>query len=331
MTAKIYYDKDADINVLKGKTIGIVGFGSQGRAHALNLRDSGINVIISELEGTPNWERAKKENFLALSADEVAKKADIIMMLTQDTIQPFVYKKSIEPNLKKGKVLGFAHGFSITYRQIKPMSDIDVFMVAPKGPGDLVREQFIAGKGVPCIIAVEQNLSGKAMEIALAYAKCLGGTRCGVIETTFREETETDLFGEQAVLCGGCTELIRAGFDTLVEAGYQPEIAYYETCHELKLIVDLIIERGIDGMRGVVSETAKYGDMTRGRRIINESVRKEMKKILAEIQLGEFAREWILENQIGRPVYESIRQKDKTHLIEEIGKKMRSMMTWLKK
>ncbi len=329
--AKIYYDSDANLDVFKGKTVGIVGFGSQGRAHALNLRDSGVNVIVSQRPGGQNWERAKQEKFSPMSAEDLAQKADIIMMLTQDTIQPFVYKKEIEPHMKKGKVLGFSHGFSIVYKQIRPMPDIDIFMVAPKGPGDLVREQFLQGKGVPCIIAVEQNTSGKVMDIALGYAKGLGATRCGVIETTFKEETETDLFGEQAVLCGGCTELIRAGFDTLVEAGYQPEIAYYETCHELKLIVDLIIERGIDGMRSVVSETAKYGDMTRGPRVISEAVRKEMKKILTEIQTGEFAREWILENQVGRPVYESLREKDKAHLIEKIGQKMRSMMTWLKK
>ncbi|MCL5408819.1 MAG: ketol-acid reductoisomerase [Candidatus Omnitrophica bacterium] len=331
MTAKIYYDSDANIDVFKGKVVGIVGFGSQGRAHALNLRDSGVNVLVSQHAGGPNWERAKQEKFFPVSAEELTKKSDIIMMLVQDNVQPAVYKKEIEPHLKKGKALGFAHGFSIVYKQIRPMQDIDVFMVAPKGPGDLVRTQFLEGKGVPCIIAVEQNASGKAMETALAYAKGLGGTRCGVVETTFREETETDLFGEQAVLCGGCSELIRAGFDTLVEAGYQPEIAYYETCHELKLIVDLIVERGIQGMRQVISDTAEYGDMTKGRRVISKPVRREMKKILSEIQSGEFAREWLLENQIGRPVFESIREKDRAHLIEGIGKKMRSMMPWLKK
>jgi ketol-acid reductoisomerase len=327
--AKIYYDKDADLEALKEKNVGIIGFGSQGRAHALNLRDSGINVIISELPSTPNWERAQAENFPLLTASDLAKKADIIMLLVQDDVQPNVYKNALEPNLTKGKALGFAHGFSIVYKQIWPVSEIDVFMVAPKGPGDLVRNQFKEGKGVPCIIAVEQNPSGKASDIALAYAKALGGTRCGVVETTFAEETETDLFGEQAVLCGGCAELIKAGFETLVEAGYQPEIAYYETCHEMKLIVDLIIGRGIQGMRENISDTAEYGDMTRGPRIINESVRQEMKKILAEIRSGEFAREWILENKAGRPVFESLARQAQMHKIEDVGKKMRGMMPWL--
>jgi ketol-acid reductoisomerase len=327
--AKIYYDQDADLGVLKEKTVGIIGFGSQGRAHALNVRDSGINVIISELSATPNWDRAQVEGFPLLAAADLAKQADVIMLLVQDDVQPYVYKNALEPNLIKGKALGFAHGFSIVYKQIRPVPEIDVFMVAPKGPGDLVRTQFRDGKGVPCIIAVEQNPSGKASCIALAYAKALGGTRCGVVETTFTEETETDLFGEQAVLCGGCTELIKAGFETLVEAGYQPEIAYYETCHEMKLIVDLIIERGIQGMRKNISDTAEYGDMTRGPRIIGESAREEMKKILAEIRSGEFAREWILENKAGRPVFESLGREAQIHKIEEVGKKMRSMMSWL--
>ena len=329
--AKIYYDKDADLGVLKNKTVGIIGYGSQGRAHALNLRDSGLNVIVAELSGTPNWKKTEEDNFKPLSTPELVKKADVMMMLTQDNLQPLVYENEIKPNLKDGKALGFAHGFSIVFSQITPPETIDVFMVAPKGPGDLVRTQFTEGKGVPCLVAVEQNPTGNALKIALAYAKALGGTRCGVVETTFQEETETDLFGEQVILCGGVTELIRASFETLVEAGYQPEVAYYETCHELKLIVDLIIERGIQGMRKVISDTAEYGDMTRGPRVITDSVRQEMKKILKEIQDGTFAREWILENKIGRPVFNALAKRAEKHLIEEVGAKMRSMMPWLKK
>ncbi len=329
--AKIYYESDADISVLKKKTVGIIGYGSQGRAHALNLRDSGLNVIVSELQGTNSWNLAEKDGFKPMNTTELVKQADVMMMLTQDNLQPFVYKSDIEPNLKNGHTLGFAHGFSIVYSQIKPPATIDIFMVAPKGPGDLVRTQFTEGKGVPCLVAVEQNSTGQALKTALAYAKGLGGTRCGVVETTFQEETETDLFGEQAVLCGGVTELIKASFDTLVEAGYQPEIAYYETCHELKLIVELIIERGIQGMRKVISDTAEYGDMTRGPRIITDSVRQEMKKILKEIQEGIFAREWIVENQVGRPVFNALEKRAEKHLIEEVGTKMRNMMPWLKK
>ena len=329
--AKIYYESDADISVLKKKTVGIIGYGSQGRAHALNLRDSGLNVIVSELQGSNSWNLAEKDGFKPMNTAELVKQADVMMMLTQDNLQPFVYKSDIEPNLKNGHTLGFAHGFSIVYSQIKPPATIDIFMVAPKGPGDLVRTQFTEGKGVPCLVAVEQNSTGQALKTALAYAKGLGGTRCGVVETTFQEETETDLFGEQAVLCGGVTELIKASFDTLVEAGYQPEIAYYETCHELKLIVELIIERGIQGMRKVISDTAEYGDMTRGPRIITDSVRQEMKKILKEIQEGIFAREWIVENQVGRPVFNALEKRAEKHLIEEVGTKMRNMMPWLKK
>jgi ketol-acid reductoisomerase len=329
--AKIYYDKDADLKFLKNKVVGIIGYGSQGRAHALNLRDSGLNVIVSELEGTPNYEKAKKDGFEPVSADQLTKKADVIMILVQDNVQPYVYESQIGPNLKKGKYLGFAHGFSIHFSQIVPPKDINVFMVAPKGPGDLVRDQFTKGQGVPCLVAVYQDPSGDTLKVGLAYAKGLGGTRCGVVETTFKEETETDLFGEQVILCGGATSLIKAAFEILVEAGYQPEVAYYETCHELKLIVDLIIERGIQGMRQVISDTAEYGDMTRGPRVINESVREEMKKILKEIQTGEFAREWILENRVGRPVFNALRRQSEEHLIEKIGKKMRDMMPWLKK
>jgi ketol-acid reductoisomerase len=329
--AKIYYDKDADLKFLKDKVVGIIGYGSQGRAHSLNLRDSGLNVIVSELEGTPNYEKAKNDGFQPLPASQLTKKADVIMVLVQDNLQPYVYEKEISPNLSSGKYIGFAHGFSIHYSQIVPPKDINVFMVAPKGPGDLVRDQFTKGQGVPCLIAVYQDPTGDTLNIALSYAKGLGGTRCGVVETTFKEETETDLFGEQVILCGGLTSLIKAAFEILVEAGYQPEVAYYETCHELKLIVDLIIERGIQGMRKVISDTAEYGDMTRGPRVINESVREEMKKILKEIQTGEFAREWILENRVGRPVFNSLRKQAEQHLIEKVGEKMRGMMPWLKK
>ena len=329
--AKIYYDKDADLKFLKDKIVGIIGYGSQGRAHALNLRDSGLNVSVSEIEGTKNYEKAKNDGFDPISADQLTSQADVIMILVQDNIQPYVYEKQIASNLKKGKYIGFAHGFSIHYSQIIPPEDVNVFMVAPKGPGDLVRDQFTKGQGVPCLVAVYQNPTGDTLNVALAYAKGLGGTRCGVVETTFKEETETDLFGEQVILCGGVTSLIKAAFETLVEAGYQPEVAYYETCHELKLIVDLIIERGIQGMRKVISDTAEYGDMTRGPRVINESVRDEMKKILKEIQTGEFAREWILENRVGRPVFNALSRQAEEHLIEKVGKKMREMMPWLKK
>jgi len=329
--AKIYYDKDADLKFLKDKIVGIIGYGSQGRAHALNLRDSGLNVSVSEIEGTKNYEKAKNDGFDPISADQLTSQADVIMILVQDNVQPYVYEKQIAPNLKKGKYIGFAHGFSIHYSQIIPPEDVNVFMVAPKGPGDLVRDQFTKGQGVPCLVAVYQNPTGDTLNVALAYAKGLGGTRCGVVETTFKEETETDLFGEQVILCGGVTSLIKAAFETLVEAGYQPEVAYYETCHELKLIVDLIIERGIQGMRKVISDTAEYGDMTRGPRVINESVRDEMKKILKEIQTGEFAREWILENRVGRPVFNALSRQAEEHLIEKVGKKMREMMPWLKK
>lgn len=329
--ARIYYDSDADLKVLKGKKVGIIGYGSQGRAHALNLRDSGLEVMVSELPGTANWQKAEKDKFQPLPANTLVSRCDVVMMLVQDNLQPTVYTEQVKENLTEGKALGFAHGFSIHFNQIVAPSTVDVFMVAPKGPGDLVREQFVQGKGVPCLVAVYQDFTGKALKISLAYAKALGGTRCGVVETTFKEETETDLFGEQAVLCGGVTELIRAAFDTLVEAGYQPELAYYETCHELKLIVDLIVERGIQGMRKVISDTAEYGDMTRGPRIINAGVRQEMKKMLREIQDGEFAREWILENRVGRPVFNALEKKAETHLIETVGKKMREMMPWLKK
>lgn len=327
--AKIYYDKDADLNVIKDLKVAVIGYGIQGRGQALNLRDSGVDVIVSELEGTPNHEQAEKDGFKVLSAEEAAKQADIIQILTQDHVQAQVYKSAIEPNLESGNALVFSHGFNIHFKQIVPPENVDVFMVAPKGPGALVREMYEQDKGVPCLVAIFQDATGKAMDRALAYAKAIGGTRAGVIETTFKEETETDLFGEQSVLCGGASELIKAGFDTLVEAGYQPEIAYFECLHELKLITDLIYKYGIYGMRKRVSDTAEYGDITRGKRVISEKTRQEMKKILQEIQSGSFADEWIQENKEGRPNYNKITEQEKQHRIEKVGEELRGMMPWM--
>jgi len=328
--SKVYYDKDAKSDILKKKTVAVIGYGAQGRAQALNLRDSKVKVIVSELKGTVNYQKAQKDGFTPLDAFSACKQADVIHLLAQDTIQPKVYQENILPNLKKGKALGFSHGFNIHFHQIISPEDVDVYMVAPKGPGDLVRDMFEQGKGVPCLIAVYQDATKKTKQLALAYAKGIGGTRAGVIETTFKEETETDLFGEQVVLCGGVTKLIQKGFETLVEAGYQPEIAYFECCHELKLITDLIYSRGIGGMRYVISDTAEYGDLTRGKRIINSGIKKEMRKILEEIQSGEFAREWILENQAKRPVFQALRKSEAGMLIEKVGAKLRKMMPWIK-
>ena len=328
---KIYYDSDAKLKLLKNKTVAIIGYGIQGRGQALNLRDSGIKVVIAELKGTKNYVQAVKDKFKPVSAAEAAEAAQIIQILTQDPVQPKVYKQSIEPHLKKGKALVFSHGFNIHFHQIIPPADIDVFMIAPKGPGSLVRRMYEEKKGVPCLMAVYQNPSGKAKQLALAYARAIGGSRAGVIETTFAEETETDLFGEQVVLCGGVTELIKAGFETLVAAGYQPEVAYFECLHELKLITDMIYENGIMGMRNRVSDTAEYGDLTRGKRVITESTRREMKKILREIQSGKFAREWIAENQANRPVFRAAVKKEEKHPIEKIGRKLRKMMPWMRK
>ena len=327
--AKMYYDKDADLGVLKGSKVAIIGYGSQGHAQAQNLRDSGVNVIVAELKGTPNYKIALDHGFKPVSAVEASKQADMIQILAQDNLQAQLYKTEIVDNLKKGKALVFSHGFNIHYGQIVPPPDIDVIMVAPKGPGHLVRREFERGAGVPSLIAVYQDFSKKAKKKALAYAKGIGATRAGVLETTFGEETETDLFGEQAVLCGGASELVKAGFDTLVEAGYQPEIAYFECLHELKLIVDLMYEGGISYMRYSISDTAEYGDMTRGRRVVSEETRDEMRAILQEIQSGEFAREWILENMAGRPVYNAIKRIDSEHLIEKVGKQLRAMMGWI--
>ena len=328
---KMYYDADADLGVLKGKKVAIIGFGSQGHAQALNLRDSGVDVIVAEMPGTPNYELAVKYGFKPISASEAAAQAQVVQILTQDHVQAWLYEKDLKPHLTKGKTLLFSHGFNIHFGQIVPSPEIDVIMVAPKGPGHLVRSEYEKGAGVPCLVAVEQNPSGKAMETALAYAKGIGATRAGVLETTFREETETDLFGEQAVLCGGVSELVKAGFDTLVEAGYAPEIAYFECLHELKLIVDLFYQGGIKYMRYSVSDTAEYGDYTRGKRIITEETREEMRQILYEVQSGEFAKEWILENQAKRPVFNALRRQELAHPIEEVGERLRAMMSWLKR
>ncbi|NTV51659.1 MAG: ketol-acid reductoisomerase [Candidatus Firestonebacteria bacterium] len=329
--AKMFFEKDADLKYLKGKTIAILGYGSQGHAHALNLKDSKLNVVVGARKDSKSWLVAQKSGLKVLTAEAACKEADVIMMLVPDMTQAKVYKEAVEPNLKKGMALVFAHGLNIHYGLITPPAFVDVFMVAPKGPGHMVRRVFTENAGVPGLVAVQQDASGHAMELALAYAKGIGCTRGGVMETTFRDETETDLFGEQAVLCGGASELVRAGFDTLVEAGYQPENAYYECLHELKLIVDLMYENGISGMRYSISETAKYGDITRGKRIITDETRKEMKKILKEIQSGEFVRDWVLETQAGRPMYNAILKREAEHPIEVVGKKLRSMMGWIAK
>ena len=329
--ATIYHDGDADLKVLKGKTVAIIGYGNQGHAQGANLKDSGINVIAADLQGTPAWKRAEQDGVKVMSVSEAAKAADYIQMLLPDELQARIYREQIAPNMTEGKVLGFSHGFNIRYFQIVPPKNVDVVMIAPKGPGDLVRRQFQEGKGVPCLVAIEQDASGEALQRALAYAKGIGGTRAGVLQTTFEEETETDLFGEQVDLCGGVTEMIKAAFETLVDAGYQPEIAYFEACHELKLIVDLIHEGGFMRMWNNVSNTAEYGGMTRGARIINEESRAEMEEILADIQSGEFAREWILEAQAGLPVKKSLEKIESEHLIEKVGAELRAMMPWLQR
>ena len=328
--AKIYYDSDANFNLIKNKTIAIIGYGSQGHAHALNLRDSGVKrVIIGSYEGSRSRVKAKEANLEVLSVGEATKQADMIMILLPDEKHKAVYESEIKPNLNKNKVLMVAHGFSLHFGQIVPPQDVDVFMVAPKGPGHRVRATFEMGHGVPSLIAIYQNASGSAKELALAYAKGIGSTRAGVFETTFREETETDLFGEQTVLCGGLTSLIKAGYETLVHAGYQPEMAYFECLHEVKLIVDLIYEGGLAKMRDSISNTAEYGDYTRGPRIIDEHVKENMKKILKEIQSGQFAKEWILENQAEQSNFKAIRIQEASHPIETVGKELRSKMSFL--
>ncbi|MBI5027067.1 MAG: ketol-acid reductoisomerase [Nitrospirae bacterium] len=327
---KVYYDKDVRKGLLKGKKICVMGYGSQGHAHANNLKESGMDVIIGIRKGA-SLEKAEKAGFKTMPPSEAAKKADVIMMLLPDEYQADIYKNEIAPVIKKGAYLGFAHGFNIHYGQIVPSPDINVFMAAPKGPGHLVRSEYTKGSGVPCLIAVQQDPSKNTKELALAYASAIGGGRAGIIETTFREETETDLFGEQVVLCGGLTSLIMAGYETLVEAGYTPEMAYFECLHEVKLIVDLIYEGGISNMRYSISNTAQYGDLTRGPRVITPEVKKEMKKILGEIQSGAFAREWILECKANKPVFNALTRKGEQHPIEEVGARLRQMMPWLKK
>ncbi|MCB9479269.1 MAG: ketol-acid reductoisomerase [Deltaproteobacteria bacterium] len=331
MAAKVYYEKDASLSALKGKTVAILGYGSQGHAHALNLKDSGVDVVVGLRKGSASAKEAKKHGLAVAEPAEAAKKAQLIMMLVPDMAQKALYESAVAPNLKKGDALFFAHGFNIHYGQIVPPADVDVCMIAPKSPGHMVRRTYEEGKGVPGLIAVYQDATGKATKIALAYGNGIGCARAGLLETTFSEETETDLFGEQAVLCGGVSELIRAGFDTLTAAGYQPEVSYFECLHELKLIVDLIYEQGITGMRSSISETAKYGDIMSGPRVIDEYAREEMQTILEEIQDGTFARNWILENQAGRPGYTARLKRDEQHPIEIVGKKLRSMMSWLKK
>jgi ketol-acid reductoisomerase len=326
-----YYEKDGNLSYLKDKTVAIIGYGSQGHAHALNLRDSGVDVVVGLYPGSKSWSKAEAAGLRVLSTADAAKAADVIMILVSDHIQGDLYNTDVAPNLTAGKTLMFAHGFNIHFGQIKPPANVDVSMIAPKAPGHRVRELFTEGVGVPALVAIHQNASGKALEQALAYALALGCLKAGVIETTFKEETESDLFGEQAVLCGGASELIRAGFETLVEAGYSPEIAYFECLHELKLIVDLIYEGGLGYMRYSISDTAEYGDYTRGPRIINQQTRDEMRKILSEIQSGEFARTWINENKTGRKNFLAMREAARDQKVERVGRELREMMTFLKK
>lgn len=329
--AKIYYQQDCNLSLLEGKTIAVIGYGSQGHAHALNAKESGAHVIIGLYEGSKSWAKAEAAGFEVYTAAEAAKKADIIMILINDEKQAKMYKESIAPNLVPGNALMFAHGFAIHFGQIIPPADVDVLMIAPKGPGHTVRSQYQEGRGVPCLIAVHQNATGKAHEIGLAYALAIGGARAGVLQTTFREETETDLFGEQAVLCGGVTALMKAGFETLVEAGYEPESAYFECIHEMKLIVDLINESGFAGMRYSISNTAEYGDYITQSKIITPDTKKTMKKILTDIQDGTFARNWLLENQIGCPNFNAMRRIESQHQLEKVGAELRQMMSWTSK
>lgn len=329
--SKLYYDLDANWDMISSKKVAVIGYGSQGHAHALNLHESGVDVTVGLYKGSKSWVKAESDGVKVATVADAVKGADVVMILIPDERQGQVYRDHIAPNLKSGAALAFAHGFNIHFNQIVPPDNADVFMVAPKGPGHLVRRMYSEGKGVPCLLAVHQDFTGNAREIGLAYARGIGGTRAGVLATTFKEETETDLFGEQAVLCGGVTELIKAGFETLVEAGYQPESAYFECMHEMKLIVDLMYEGGIGMMRYSISDTAEFGDYMTGKRIIPDATRAEMKKILAEIQSGEFAKKWIIENQANRPVFNAIRRREAEHQIEKVGKDLRAMMPWLKK
>src|SRR3954451_12895302 len=329
MPATISYDDDADLGLLSGKKVAILGYGSQGHAHALNLKDSGVDVIVGLREGSKSTAKAEEAGLTVLTTPEAVQAADIVMVLLPDTEQKKVYEADIAPNLQPGNSLAFAHGFNIHFDQIAPPEGVDVWMIAPKGPGHLVRRTYDEGGGVPCLVAVAQDATGKAKDIALAYAQGIGGTRAGVLETTFQEETETDLFGEQVVLCGGLVELIKNGYETLVEAGYQPESAYFETLHEVKLIVDLIYEGGIANMRYSISDTAEYGDMTRGPRIVTPTTKQEMKKVLTEIQSGKFAQEWIAENEAGRPNFKKLQAQGRTHQIEDVREQLRAMMPWI--
>lgn len=329
--AKMYYDSDANLEVLAKKTIAIMGYGSQGHAHARNLHDSGLNVIVGLRQGSRRWKEAEEAGLKVMTVPEAAEKADVIMMLLPDEKQAEVYENQVKQYMTTGKALAFAHGFNIHFGQIVPPSDVDVFMIAPKGPGHMVRRTYEEGAGVPCLIAVHQDATGKAHDIGMAYAKGIGGTRAGVLQTTFKEETETDLFGEQAVLCGGVTELMKAGFETLVGAGYQPESAYFECCHEMKLIVDMINEGGFSWMRYSISDTAQYGDQMIGKRIITQETRKEMKKVLEEIQDGTFAKNWLMENKVGRPQFNAIARREEDQQLEKVGAEIRKMMPWLKK
>ena len=328
MAAKIYYQEDCNLSMLEGKTIAIIGYGSQGHAHALNLKDSGCHVIIGLYNGSKSWARAEAQGFEVYTAAEAAKKADIIMILINDELQADMYKKDIEPNLEAGNMLMFAHGFNIHYGAIVPPKDVDVTMIAPKAPGHTVRSEYVAGKGTPCLVAVEQDATGKALDLALAYALALGGARAGVLETTFRQETETDLFGEQAVLCGGVCALMKTGYEVLVEAGYEPESAYFECIHEMKLIVDLINESGFAGMRYSISNTAEYGDYITGPKIITEDTKNAMRKVLADIQSGAFAKEWLLESKVGMPHFLAMRRMQAEHPVEKVGEELRSLMSW---
>jgi ketol-acid reductoisomerase len=327
--AKIYYQADCDINVLKNKTVAVIGYGSQGHAHALNLRDSGVKVVVGLYEGSKSWKKAEEQGLTVMTTEDASKVADVIMILVNDELQAKLYKQNILPYLKGGKALAFAHGFNIHFNQIVPPADVDVFMIAPKGPGHTVRSEYVEGKGVPCLVAVHQNATGKALDIALAYAAGIGGARAGVLETTFKDETETDLFGEQCVLCGGVTALMKAGFETLVEAGYAPENAYFECVHEMKLIVDLIYKGGFSMMRQSISDTAEFGDYETGKRIITEETKKEMKKVLSEIQDGAFAAKWIAENNANnRAHFNACRRIAKEHMLEKVGKELRKMYSW---
>ncbi|WP_320127674.1 ketol-acid reductoisomerase [uncultured Sphaerochaeta sp.] len=327
----MYYESDADLSRLEKKKVAIIGYGSQGHAHALNLHESGVDVVVGLYKGSPSWAIAEEAGLQVTTAAEAAKMADVIMLLLPDEKQSKIYYESILPGLTKGKYLAFAHGFNIHFGQIKPPADVNVIMIAPKGPGHTVRSQFQEGKGVPCLIAISQDPSGDSKDIALAYAKGLGAGRAGIFETSFKEETETDLFGEQAVLCGGVSALIKAGFDTLVEAGYQPEMAYFECCHEMKLIVDLINQGGLSYMRYSISDTAEYGDYITGSKIITDDTKKAMKDVLTDIQEGTFARNWLLENQVNRPYFNAKKRIESESLLESTGKKLRSLMSWLKK